>query len=137
MDSTIDWRAIGAGVLVLAAVIAGTAVMWQPSADSGGQEIAISLAVDDGDTDEQALTVTNNTTAFEALNASHMVEYETSSYGYFITGIDGTTQNNTHSWMFFVNGEPPSVGANSYTLSDGDNVTFRLMDNDAAMELVE
>lgn len=94
--------------------------------------IDITLTVDAADTDEQAMTVANNTTAFNALNQSHTVTYETSSHGYFITAIDGTAQNDTHSWLFFVNGEPPSVAANAYTVSDGDNVTFRFVSNEEA-----
>lgn len=140
MDTeSIDWRTTGAGIVLLAVILVGVTALWQPVNESGGDQIAVTMTVDAGaaGTDTETLTVANNTTAFGALNASHAVEYQTSSQGIFITGIDGTTQNGTHSWLFFVNGDPPSVGANAYTLSDGDNVTFRFVSNEQAMEFFE
>ncbi|MDY6776655.1 MAG: DUF4430 domain-containing protein [Candidatus Nanohaloarchaea archaeon] len=97
--------------------------------------VSLTIATPTGNTSE-TLQVSNTTTAFEAVNRSHRVEYSTYSSGIFITGIDGVMQNDTHSWMYLVNGEPPSTGADSYTLEDGDNLTFWYMSNKRAMNLV-
>ncbi|MDY6766423.1 MAG: DUF4430 domain-containing protein [Candidatus Nanohaloarchaea archaeon] len=84
----------------------------------------------------ETVALAENATAFTALNASHTVTYREYTNGYFITGIDGLQQNETHSWMYFVNGEVPSTAANRYVLAENDSITFRYMSNDAAADLV-
>jgi outer membrane protein assembly factor BamB len=42
----------------------------------------------------------------------------------FIDSIKGKKNEGTKGWMYQVNGESPGVGANAYTVKDGDNVVF-------------
>lgn len=139
MDTdSVNWRAVAAGAVVVAAVIAGASTLWQSNpVDTGGSTIDVTLQVQGPASSQQQLTVANNSSAFDVLNETHTVSYETGSYGYFITAIDGMQQNDTHSWIFLVNSDPPSVSADTYTVADGDNVTFRLMSNEASQDLFE
>ena len=72
--------------------------------------------------------------AFDALNRTHVVEYNNYANGYFITGIDGVSQSATHSWAYFVNGVLPLVSVDSYAVKEGDDVTFVFMENERFYE---
>jgi len=74
-----------------------------------------------------------NTTAFEALNEVANVSYKQYDYGKMIIGINGLDQDDTHYWMFFVNGELPVLPSDAYTVDDGDIVAFRYLDSETAL----
>jgi len=42
----------------------------------------------------------------------------------FINAIDGVSQDETHGWQYWVNGNYATVAANLYTLNDGDFVLW-------------
>lgn len=110
-----------------------------PSASPGsgtGTEVHLTVATPSG-ASEATVSVGENATAFDVLNRSHTVEYQTYESGLFITGIGGTAQNDTHSWVYLVNGSPPEVAADRLEVSSGTNVTFRFMSNDDARALFE
>lgn len=133
----VDATYLLAGAAMIAILLLATQTANSPVMD-GTDRMSVLLTVDAGSTtDTQELVVSNNTTAFGVLEKNHDVTYEESSYGYFITGIDGTAMNDTHSWLFFVNGSPPSQSADSYVLSDADNVTFRFLSNEESKKYFE
>ena len=72
--------------------------------------------------------------AFGALNRTHAVEYRNYANGHFVTSVDSVTENVTHSWGYFVNGQLPMMSADSYTVKNGDNITFMLMENEKFYE---
>jgi hypothetical protein len=72
--------------------------------------------------------------AFDAINKTHSIGYRNYANGYFVTAIDSVTENSTHSWGYFVNGQLPMMSADSYAVKEGDNVTFILMENEKFYE---
>lgn len=86
---------------------------------------------------EKILTVDNQTTAFRAINQTHSIEYKKYATGYYITSIDNVAQNKTHSWLYFVNQEPPQVSVDNYHLSNQDNLTFVFISNNESMKFFE
>ena len=83
------------------------------------------------------LVLENKTTAFDALSSTHEVEYKKYSIGVFILSIDGISQNSTHSWLYLINGSPPSVSADNYQLSSGDHLSFLFLSNEESMKYFE
>lgn len=73
------------------------------------------------------LRANQGATAFKLLNDSYEVNYKQYEQGYFVTAINGVKQNQTHSWLYFVNEQPPSQAINEYKLSEGDKVSFRYL----------
>ena len=92
----------------------------------------VTIAVQVGDT--ISADIVEAKSAFDALNNTHVVEYRGYANGYFVTSIDNVSQNETHSWGYFVNGQMPMVSADSYAVEEGDNVTFTLMENEKFYE---
>ncbi|KKQ16687.1 MAG: hypothetical protein US31_C0028G0002 [Berkelbacteria bacterium GW2011_GWA1_36_9] len=64
-------------------------------------------------------------TALDILKASHQVESQDSSIGIFVTGIDGTKNQDNKYWMFYVDGQLGATGADQYTTKDGDKIEWR------------
>lgn len=128
----VELRYIAAGALLLAAVFA--LAQFQGYEGSGKGQVTTFLSVE-GQEFSGRKVVVNGTTAFELVNSSYSVEYQESSQGIFITSIADRAMNDTHSWIYLVNSEPPEVGAASYELRDGDNVSFRFMSNEESLEL--
>ncbi len=77
----------------------------------------------------------DNTTALDALRIAGRVndfEIETIHYvgfGDFVSGINGTSGNMTHFWLFGVNGVSSDVGADSKMVSNGDTMIFWFTDD--------
>lgn len=113
-----------AGIFLLALTAVG--LQYQGSnPDMTDDQITISLELDKPDSDvRQEVDLGANSTAFDALNKSFEVNYAEYDFGYFVTSINGISQNQTHSWLYLVNDEPATKAVNKYYLSEGDNVTF-------------
>jgi len=131
----IEIRYIAAGFLIVLglALIAGAELSGTP--ESSDNQIQVNLTVDYRDSiDSQMIDVNNSTSAFKALNMTHDVAYQESSYGYFITSINGFSGNDTQYWIYQVNGEAPEVGSGQYQLSDEDDLRFSLMNENESMD---
>jgi hypothetical protein len=63
--------------------------------------------------------------ALDLLKASHKVETEDSSTGSFVTSIDGTVNTDNTYWMFYVNGQLASTGADQFVTKNGDKIEWR------------
>jgi len=81
-------------------------------------------------------TAKTGSSAFDALDKIAEVEATDGEYGKFITSINGASQDESHYWMFFVNGKLASVGSSSYVLESGDEIEFKLMDSQEAGALM-
>ncbi|MFD2443733.1 DUF4430 domain-containing protein [Bacillus sp. CGMCC 1.16607] len=69
----------------------------------------------------------NEPTAFQLLQVvlGDKVKYTESQYGKMITSIDGLEGKDTYYWAFYVNGQIATVGADSYKLKAGDQISFQ------------
>jgi hypothetical protein len=90
------------------------------------------------ETTTETLTQVSGTTAFVALVGAAEIEYETyAGMGAMVTVINSIGGSTDYYWMYYVNGEMPSVGADAYELVDGDSVEWKYTALDAAMADVE
>lgn len=80
---------------------------------------------------ETPVQFTDNETAFSSLfNAvGGNVDYTNdSTYGTSINGIKGLKAEGTNYWAFYINGIQAQLGAGTYTVHDGDHLTFMYTD---------
>lgn len=81
--------------------------------------------------DETNYTFAEDTTAFDVLVQAvgeSQVKYSESEYGVFITEINGLEAKDPYYWAFYVNGVQAQVGADSYVVQEGDEISFRYTD---------
>lgn len=64
-------------------------------------------------------------TALELLKEKATVNTQDSSIGTFVLSINGVANTDTYYWMFYVNGELSSVGADQYVTKAGDKIEWR------------
>lgn len=126
----------GFGLLVITGLVIGLETGIETM--EGGQQVEATLNVDFRDSLEtNTIEVENNTTVFQALNDTYEVKYTEYDAGAFITSIDGVSQNDKHSWLYFVNDESASVAVDQKYISEGDKITFRYLHNNETSEYVE
>lgn len=66
-------------------------------------------------------------TALATLKALAQVETKESSYGEFVTTINGVTADESKEyWSFYVNGSYANEGAGTYKAKSGDNFQWKL-----------
>lgn len=116
---------VAAGILLVAVAAAG--LQYQDSTpETGEDQIQVSLTLEKPSaTVSKNVSVAVNSTVFDALNQTYPVEYTEYDFGYFVTSIDGLQQNDTHSWLYYVNNESATKAVNNYVLESGDSVEFR------------
>ncbi len=126
------WKYLAGGVFVVVALLFASQSFSEGTSGAHGGEtlIQVNLSIDYGaDTTSQLVELQNGSTAFQALNQTVSVDFQESSYGYFVTSINNVSQNTTHSWIYLVNGEPPSVAANRFGLTEGDRIRYLYLSN--------
>ncbi len=64
--------------------------------------------------------------ALELLKAKYTATTKQSSYGEFVTSIDGKEGNGPKYWAFYLNGKLADVGAGAYNSKNGDKIEWRL-----------
>ncbi|WEL23848.1 hypothetical protein HBNXNv_1016 [Candidatus Nanohalovita haloferacivicina] len=118
---------IFAGLFLLALAASGMQFSNSaPEVTFGEEHVVVNLTVEKPDAVlNENVSVRQNSTVFHVLNSTYDVEYTEYDFGYFVTSINGLSQNDTHSWLFYVDGEMPSTSVDNYRLSDSANVTFR------------
>lgn len=134
----IEWKYLGLGIAVIAilVIVIQSTSIYEPLVKEG--KTALSLEINYGENiKKESLEIRNGTTAFQVLNNTHTVKYNEYSFGYFITGVDGIEQNATHSWLYFVNGLPPTLSVDRYVLEEGDNLSFRFLSNEESLKYFE
>jgi len=66
-------------------------------------------------------------TALEVLKSLADVKTKDSSYGEFVTAINGVeADGTTQFWSFYVNGKLASEGAGTYKSTDGEKIEWRV-----------
>lgn len=118
------------GIAILLGLGLGLQFQNTPEAIENGQ-IDVNLQLEKpGEINYRNVSVQNGSTVFTALSQTFEVEYEEYDFGYFVTSIDGLSQNETHYWMYQVNGVEADRAVNNYQLSNNDNITFRYTSED-------
>lgn len=75
----------------------------------------------------QAVKISSETTAFEVLEqTADELDTEPFSWGLMINGINGVQTDGSNFWGFYINGSMAMQGADTTTLSHGDNIQFIL-----------
>jgi len=74
------------------------------------------------------VTVSEGTYLLDAMHTTYDIEEE----GGFIAAIEGYEQDEDAGryWLYYINGEMPSVGAAEYELQEGDQIEWRLEDSE-------
>ncbi|HLC94858.1 MAG TPA: DUF4430 domain-containing protein, partial [Patescibacteria group bacterium] len=72
----------------------------------------------------------NADTALEALlvvgeKENISIETKKFDFGTLVISIDGVENTEKTAWIYYINDESATVGADAYTLSDGDIVSWR------------
>lgn len=66
-------------------------------------------------------------TALETLKGLADVQTQESSFGEFVTTINGVeADQNSEYWAFYINGKLAAVGAGAYVQQEGDEITWQL-----------
>ena len=112
-----------------ASTSATSASATEPAAD----EVAFTMTIDASDADKGVLYEANSTakkgaTVYDALIDTGLDLTITSSSGStYVDGIEGVVASEVGpnaGWMFTVNGEMPSVGADALEITDGDQIEW-------------
>ncbi len=95
------------------------------------EEAIVTLEVRDGETTRTIPDVTA-INALDALKkAAEQEEFEVKTktfvFGTQVTAIDGKENTDDMAWMYYINDEVPSVGADKQELETGDTVSWRYM----------
>lgn len=116
---------IVAGLLVVA--VAAVGLQYQDQTPGTGQnQISVSLTLEKpNETVNKQINVAVNSTVFDAVNKTYPIEYTEYEFGYFVTSIDGLAQNDTHSWLYYVNNKSATTAVNNYVLNETADITFR------------
>lgn len=67
----------------------------------------------------------NGKTALELLQTKYRVEVQDSSYGAFVTSINGLKNTDKKFWLFYVNGTAASEGAGTYETKNSQQIEWR------------
>lgn len=73
-----------------------------------------------------SFTAVAGKTVLETLTELAVVETQKSVYGDYVTGINGVSSSAEKFWLFYVNGQPATVGAGEYIAQAGDIIEWRL-----------
>lgn len=65
-------------------------------------------------------------TALQLLKEKTHVNTKDSSFGEYVTAINGDDGGGSQYWLFYVNDAAATVGAGDYVTNSGDNVEWRL-----------
>lgn len=99
------------------------------SASAAANQVSYTLVIDATEADQgilfdEAGTAAKGTTVYQALVETELpLEVDSSS---FVSGIGNAIANDGKAgWMFTVNGEMPSVGADKVEIADGDSIEWK------------
>lgn len=89
-------------------------------------QLSVTIEVDEEEVSE--LTKDIEAESGQTLMEVMVQEYEMEDEGGFIHSIEGYEQDpdNNRWWLYEINGEQPTVGANDYEVEDGDSIKWML-----------
>lgn len=112
---------------VLVAAVLTVNVFLAPKTQQGGKTITVNVEHLEGE-DKTFTHSTDQEYLRGALEEMGIVEGEESTYGMWVTAVDGETADESKQqwWGYTVNGEFSSYGVDSQVIADGDVFTFTL-----------
>ncbi len=117
-------------LVVLAALIAGALALhsaYMPQGVEGGKHIDVAVIHADGST-KDFLIDTDSENLRGALEQENLIEGEDSSYGLYVTTVDGESADDSQQqwWCFTKDGEMLPTGVDDTMIQDGDHyeITF-------------
>lgn len=117
-------------VLVLAIAAGAMAAAWlyfSPKAAAGAKSIMVDVTHLDG-TEKSCTVKTDAEFLAPALEAEGLISGEMGDYGLFIDTVDGEFADSAKGqwWVFTVNGEMGTYGADTQPIADGDVYAFSI-----------
>lgn len=117
-------------LVVLAALIVGAFALhsaFMPQGVEGGKHIDVAVVHADGSTKDFAID-TDSENLRGALEQEKLIEGEDSSYGLYVTVVDGESADDSQQqwWCFTKGGEMLPTGVDDTMIQDGDHyeITF-------------
>ncbi len=117
-------------LVVLAALIVGALTLYNvymPKGVEGGKHIDVEVVHADGSTKDFAID-TDSESLRGALEQEKLIEGEESSYGLYVTAVDGESADDSQQqwWCFTKGGEMLPTGVDDTMIQDGDHyeITF-------------
>lgn len=94
------------------------------------QTVAVTIAVSGPGAGQYALQVQSGATVETAMNSARAkgFSYVASGYnglGSYVQSINGTEEGNGMYWIYYINGAKATTGISSYTLKNGDTITWK------------
>ncbi len=97
------------------------------------EEITVTLIIENGNDFYSYEIKTDNSTAYEVLEAAEsktdltfQADYSEEYKSHIINSINGISSTENKYWFFYINGEMAPVGADQQYVEDGDIITFKL-----------
>lgn len=116
--------------LVAVALLVGYKAFIEEKPVEGDKVITINIIAEDQEINKSYELPTYTNYLMELLEENQekiVLEFEDSSFGKYITGLEGYTANpNNEFWSITVNGEMALVGASEIVLNDGDVIELVL-----------
>ena len=140
MNESVKKQALHAGLLIAAilgtvlvvfAVFMGSNPAPEPQQTTVSTESSTEEAVAVEATSNEDGTIVSypgqeGVTALAILKDVAETETEDSSFGEFVTTINGVEGNGPKYWLFYVNDEAATVGSSEYVTHDGETIEWRL-----------
>jgi hypothetical protein len=116
-------------IAVILAAVVGLGAWWYSSNQAAPANQNITATTSQNINTQASLPTTisyqgqDGKTALELVKASHEV---IESNG-FVTGIDGRIGSSTAYWLYYINGQEATVGAQDYVTKSSDTIEWRFV----------
>lgn len=97
------------------------------------KNIKLKIYYEDGSTTNYETQIDDDESAFDILQAAANnqeipLDYQQYDFGVFVKSINGVANTNEKSWIYFVNESSPEVGADNYSVKDGDVIEWKYIE---------
>ena len=118
-------------VVIFAAIVIVLGLVYnkfKPQTKEGSKEISVTIVIPKEEPKEVTIK-TNAEYLRQALDEKKLIEGSDSTYGYYITGVDGRTADSAKEewWCITKGGENVNTGIDATPIADGDKFELTLM----------
>lgn len=126
-------KILSAVMMVFVLFLAGFQVPTLAATQIGNGTISVEGSAETGTLlTETPITYEQNETAFDALVKAVGIDnvkfHDDPTYGRSLDGIKGLEASGNYFWGFYIDGISSQLGSGSYTVHDGDKLSFRYVD---------